>query len=726
MPNQTDSAPECEVQGSSLRTVYSLSFREIASWTPGVCENVHGAINASVPALQRGLVWNPQQNELLWDSILRGFPIGALVVTKWSKELKKTSEGESGQFTHHLLDGQQRCNAIAMGYADPFSEKESSDRNKSESILWLDLDPDSMSQGNSTRNFWIRVTTLAHPWGYSCNDSASPLSTESIREALNQVGMNPSQSTYKRPSPIDLWPCSASANIPVPLSWLLQLPLNDEENFWKALGVRAEKKKYPWSEKVHQFCVNPDVSESKKRIYKGLKRVETSGVIALKAPEELLEGSEQEKSTGGAREDVSNIEQLFQRLNQQGTRLDGEELAYSMIKAYWPDLEQPINTVSAGRMPQARMVSLGIRAALAKAAEQNLPAQQTVSQVRAIARSEDEKKRHIQKFISQDLGGACDRVGKWLKYDPIENHTGLLPVHITSIAMGSREVYLLLLHFAERMEGIESPQSWCKVMQALASVIHWFALDKAKVANRVFSLCKSQLSIESIKVALKQSIEEGELPMIQPSKNIEGFLQLDKDGFKDWNWWSPIHGDGIEEDILLRQKKWQELLKFRFNREMLLYAQRDFLSRRFHDYDPARKDLWEAHNRPWDFDHILAWKYLYHRKGDVPFKGVCDEWCYTIGNFRAWPFEDNRSDQALSARKKLSPDGILVKSLLNDSFIKTDEVDGFSGENSVRVDEEAAYLFVKSCRSRLLRIYKSWYDSMQIDQLIIPLHNLDG
>jgi len=27
-----------------------------------------------------------------------------------------------------------------------------------------------------------------------------------------------------------------------------------------------------------------------------------------------------------------HIEQLFQRLNQQGTRLDGEELAYSMIK----------------------------------------------------------------------------------------------------------------------------------------------------------------------------------------------------------------------------------------------------------------------------------------------------------------------------------------------------------------------------------------------------------
>ena len=34
-----------------------------------------------IPAMQRGLVWAPNQVELLWDSILRGFPIGAFVFT---------------------------------------------------------------------------------------------------------------------------------------------------------------------------------------------------------------------------------------------------------------------------------------------------------------------------------------------------------------------------------------------------------------------------------------------------------------------------------------------------------------------------------------------------------------------------------------------------------------------------------------------------------------------
>jgi hypothetical protein len=49
-------------------------------------------------------------------------------------------------------------------------------------------------------------------------------------------------------------------------------------------------------------------------------------VIALEAPAERLDVSEQERHSANDREDISNIEQLFQRLNQQGTKLDGEEL----------------------------------------------------------------------------------------------------------------------------------------------------------------------------------------------------------------------------------------------------------------------------------------------------------------------------------------------------------------------------------------------------------------
>ena len=50
---------------------YTLS--QVASWADGNSE-------VTIPALQRGLVWKPEQVEMLWDSILRGFPIGSFLL----------------------------------------------------------------------------------------------------------------------------------------------------------------------------------------------------------------------------------------------------------------------------------------------------------------------------------------------------------------------------------------------------------------------------------------------------------------------------------------------------------------------------------------------------------------------------------------------------------------------------------------------------------------------
>ena len=56
-----------------MESDFSHSIWDIANWERD------GIID--IPALQRGLVWAPHQVELLWDSILRGFPIGAFALT---------------------------------------------------------------------------------------------------------------------------------------------------------------------------------------------------------------------------------------------------------------------------------------------------------------------------------------------------------------------------------------------------------------------------------------------------------------------------------------------------------------------------------------------------------------------------------------------------------------------------------------------------------------------
>lgn len=700
---------------SPIKSSQAISLRQIASWDPDTKVGVESEVRASVPALQRGLVWRPHQIEMLWDSVLRGFPIGALVVCQ---KIDSQERGADDRITHHLLDGQQRCNAIALGFTDAFPvESANAEALRKTSILWLDLEP--VRDANSTRNYLVRVTTLAHPWGYLRSDAAGPLSIGDIRASLKPLRLDPAQPDYRRPLPRDLQPYQAKT--PIPLAWLLLAPLETREAFWQHVSQRASAgTALNWTDAVRRFLndCSPAAEEQKDSIYRAVTRAHLTEIIALNAPQELLEVSQQEKQAEETRADISNVEHLFQRLNQLGTRLDGEELAYSLIKAYWPQLANPIDRIARGRMPQARMVTIAVRAALAQNKEERLPGTLGVSAVRAIARGRGERKQIIYDFIEKRLEGTCDLVDRWLRYDTATNRTGLLPVHITSIALNSPDVYLLLLCFADRLlatgGGDRSFPEWAKPMRALGTLLHWFSADKGATTNRVFAKCSQEMSLARVREALGEATQAGELCPMHTSEAVELFTRMPVGDLGDWQWWSLIdRGDG-EEGRALRQRQWWGFLEFRENRELLLYTQRHFVTRRFPDYDPARKEFWDLHNRPWDFDHILASSYLYYGRG--PFKGVCDRWAGTIANLRAWPFEDNRSDQAQPASAKIGSDA----GRLADSFLTAEEESVFSLAESIQWEEAASRRFIEVCRMRLIRIYQEWYESLRIAEMVQP------
>jgi hypothetical protein len=186
---------------------------------------------AALPSLQRDAVWKPGQVELLWDSLFRGFPIGSVVVSEELKGQKSRSGKIAGKedpwpdtnmIKRHLLDGQQRSNAIALGYFDPFPCEESvMPVGTAGNILWLDLFPDQEAfKSGSTRHYLFRVTTSAHPWGYSYADNAGPLNAHDMREMRDkrdlgkeEEGKSPQQpqdDKYQRPSVLELWPAKAS------------------------------------------------------------------------------------------------------------------------------------------------------------------------------------------------------------------------------------------------------------------------------------------------------------------------------------------------------------------------------------------------------------------------------------------------------------------------------------------------------------------------------------
>ncbi len=695
---------------------FALPLRHIASWhdIPEITERPQP--RASVPVLQRGLVWNPAQIELLWDSILRGFPIGALVLSAKISGQTKANEETRTDITHHLLDGQQRCDAIALGYKDPFGTLHGQSESKAgTSILWLDLDP--LKNQWSTREFVVRLTTPSHPWGYTRNDDAFPLGAQIIREALKRIGQNPAAENYRRPTPAEL--CPQAAKTPVPLAWLL---LNGQEaDFWGTLLTHLpEKDDLPWHGSLRDFLKDPEKEPQRTRILNAVRRIEHTRIIGLCAPNLDLD-SRQETESAPERANISSIEHLFQRLNQQGTPLDGEELAYSMIKAYWPELASPIDTIEKP-MPATRLISLGIRAALAGENREHLPAALGVSQIRKLAGKQDDRTSLVYKYINNDLAHGCKRVSQWLRYDAELNPSGLLPVHIACIAHDSPDLFLLLLTFAQRPDTDwqipESERARC--IQAMATVVHWFGRDKPAIANRLFAACGEHITHQKIQLALAGALQAGHLRPVHSPKTVEAFFhEMPQTVLLNWNWGTIGHGDKSDEERKKIWDRWGEFLWFRDKKELLVYAQRDFLHRRFPEYDPARKDFWKGHNRPWDYDHILANTYVHGKQGD--YKSACAEWVNTIGNFRAWPMEDNRSDQEETAQKKVpETDATSKTNSRRDSFLENDNLAAFSQGHETRKKPELAAAFIAACRDRMLRIYRTWYESVGVADLITP------
>lgn len=136
-----------------------LTLPEIAAWQVPLSTNPTPEIVAALPALQRGAVWKAQQTEALWDSMIRGFPVGAFLVTPYDQNRgRQNARHEQPGIldpTHHLLDGQQRATAIALGFLNPWTAVE-----PVKAALWVDIgEPPASSDTETT----FRVITRAHP-----------------------------------------------------------------------------------------------------------------------------------------------------------------------------------------------------------------------------------------------------------------------------------------------------------------------------------------------------------------------------------------------------------------------------------------------------------------------------------------------------------------------------------------------------------------------------------
>lgn len=709
-------------------TPHLLSIRDIASWQIFDLASTT-SVRAALPALQRGAVWKVRQTEALWDSLVRGFPIGSFLIApldpgRTIQDYALVGSSPSAlPYTHHLLDGQQRATALALGFLNPWRQPASSDR----AVLWVDLTP---PPANDDRDYVFRVLTRSHPWGYRQSQPDTRLEARQMRTALEAYKKASPQFTETRPANLPLthtWPWDAEAPVPAPLLIEAILASGDTAaNLLEALGVlpfwqnaHAVNAKGDWQERVINALTGADASlrERFDRLVAGLRSAlgdNPAYRVPVVVVPHIAASASLDAQEAAIRQDP--IETLFIRVNAGGTPLEGEELMYSILKATWPEAPAFIDRLSYRLAVPSRLVMLIARLVLAEdAKDSNPPATPDVSRFRRLVHGADSAcpdfYRRLRDFVDRDASLLLDLARELLT----GNDHGLPPVLSANLARRSPDVMFLFLHWLRRMQQAghdprELDERMRRRVLGVLTALSWFARDSGRCLS---VLWKNLQRLEAAQLPsffsrhhlkpLLQLTRQGDfhlLPIPGPEMLKEaidhtitsahgGFNDPTHDFWKKWRWyehfashltdgltrfyantvgdlWQPLDpNDDTEADPLTKYREaWTAFIdKLWGERRLLLYTQRRWLTHWFPDYDPTAPDQLEDTDRPWDFDHIHPENFV---RGRWYIPQIIKDWHSSIGNLRAWPLEVNRSDGASTPADKLTkPDARTAQYGLN-------------------------------------------------------------
>lgn len=697
-----------------------LTLKQIADWQLSSRDNIEkGACWAEMPSFQRGLVWKPAQIEVLWDSLMRGIPIGALsLLPIEGNERFQTGKVDTNlSEAYWVVDGQQRSNAIALGFK-PFPDK-------NESILWLDMLPDRSKR--TRRKFFFYVTTPGRPWGYrvtSGNDEriVENVSTDEYRRVLRdelkwdrEMGSKPP--TYK------LWP--VKAKLPVPFSKLREFLLpkgklretlasNDIGNF--LTSILAEETE--WA-RHFQRCWNQNGDECRARfdeelhfVKDGLSRVsdtKTIGLIAYGG----LSGDENETQEA---DENSNLAVYFSRLNQGGTPPGREDLDYSILKSIVPEL-CVIDDFAKELMHPSRLANIAMLTYFSQKKKGGTSAKKwkdTLSRSDIYKLQFDEDfKQFIGDCTLSRFNRAMTMVRNWLTVD--QSNEFRLPVVIfSSMAKDEPRLFRLLILLALLQEEYVFHIDR-RMLITFVLIVSWFGNDECLEYDLLYDRLQNELAAKDVTHILSKwiGVEIEMEPVINKhtilipprmkdfEKILETLAKKDLDSIeKDW---SPIgYANGLN-----RLWEWTSSS----GRSFLLYTCRNYLDKVFKDYNPASA-IWNEDDRPWDYDHIIPqdWLITGRGKSQGPFHRVVSKFLMSIGNIAPVPFSLNRSWHNAPPGNYLESDNELVFvdfcgiDCKRPSFVDERPKKGCQLEDK----SELACNFAYMTATRWISLYKEW------------------
>jgi hypothetical protein len=272
-----------------------------------------------LPPIQRSVVWSNEQVINYWDSLLRGYPAGTMMVhrvqtgegdasSKGRDAEGTTCEAKEGDF--HLFDGQQRMVAILLGLGEG--------QMKHSRKLWVDLG--MKPEKKSGLKFQLRMTSTGQPFGYRPDAPNQKIELrkrqDKWEEWLKRDGKGTPQQAFADAKGSDI----IDANCAVPFNEVYDLLCKHGRD-----GATADliKRQGAINELIANFvCALQNALETNVI----LQQV-GSGIVANQ--DEYI--------------------RFFGRLGQGGTRLSDDELTYSIIKHQYPDIHDRMKAIMQGQ-----------------------------------------------------------------------------------------------------------------------------------------------------------------------------------------------------------------------------------------------------------------------------------------------------------------------------------------------------------------------------------------
>lgn len=738
-------------------------------------------MRAELPALQRGAVWRPVQVESLWDSIMRGFPIGSFMLMPYERALGHQdmllASGPAADPTHMLLDGQQRATSIALGFYKPWA---STNDNSAPAALWIDLGAPPTTE----RDFSFRLVTRAHPWGYPVSSERQRLELSQMREASAAFQKAQPKCVWTRRPPVEAgWPWESVA--PVPVAVLIAAASVGTDA--AALTDALDRILPHWREirtRMSDNAIEAHVgSASTIAILRRLRQTLDRYCVPAQTVSNLLSRETIQADDDQIRPDPT--ETLFIRVNSGGTPLQGEELIYSIAKAIWPAAPSLIQKIRNRFFSEARATLLIARLATVEGGKVEAPAVPDVSRFRRLVHGTGSSifRERMEGYLEHGAQPLFEQAHALLTGGSF----GLPPMLAADLARGEsgREVMFLLLRWIERLNSVGLRVDSLRIHQRAKAVgaltaISWFGRHPDRCVRKLWGALATTMPDELPNFFNRRNFSRclelvnNQVPMLylpppdklraqfearitKPRGADGAFSDPTSNFWSEWNWGrfvNQIHRDlgewydavlpdvtdNDEEDQTLSARKvrdWDDFIgRLYHGRNLVLFAQRQALATWFEDFDPTDPDTIDEINRPWDMDHILPSFYVHGRQG-IP--RIIRDWHGSIGNLRAWPLDANRSDAEAAPRVKLDEINDATQAygmrtacdLLAASFIpesdwdhwygSTPDTDKWFPERYLALPEkhgECRKALIKAIINRTLALYVEWYEQMRIDSLM--------